>query len=1293
MNLAVTYHITLKNANQQATVLALLGRVGGTNIKLWPAFPTLIGVDLEQDVAQYVSNNAAILTIEESRTYQHHNTRTLAPIYNWGLDRVGHRSSLMRGRIESTMDGTGVDIYVVDTGVLCDHVDDGGAYVGGHDEIRGRASNSLSFDGYRDKQDVQYALPSYYQYECDCAGGASAPCYCTDDHGTHVASIAAGNSVGVAPGANIVPVRIFANGSTTDRVLINAAQWMIDAYNARKAAARSYYGAVANMSFGGFGYSTLHVNVIQALISTGFFVVVSAGNDGRDASYYTPAGVGTLRNKVSDPDGRYSFQYTYNSAIKPIVVGATDKPAANVTAGDGGDRRASYSNWGEAVDLFAPGSNILAASTLVLPQSGQAGITDYSRTDQYAIKSGTSMAAPVVSGLCALYVQAYYQAALGKGTALNAIPKLSQDDMRQLLISHATHGTISASSLSTTRAIPQVVGDQVIWRSLTDTECSNATAHSVDRLAYVWYQTTSIAFVDTPDSVSYSVMEMAADSFSLRAESTANNTGEPQAVVYSLQPYQSSAVPTWVSLRVDTDRSTTPGVESTSTAVIAYETPQVFDDTTPPFKFYVKADDGRNTRVILVSIQVLNNARQPQWLTPAFGDITNSIFGTDTLVTGLAITTDNRARAVFKALDPDSPTDNGAVTYTILPGPQALPPGLELVAGVEKGTVELRGTVGVLPKKLPDYRFVVRASKPGGLIADRTFAFGKPVSSDLAHSFVSTWLSSLDLSDLKATEIDDGCDQDLNIYRLDTESVGSSVRLRMEIDNPDMDDLIPVIRSVPGVEDDITKGIFNGRLPAGITIDSTAQVSGVVASNNYEGKYFFRLLLADAYDEDTLTYKHATCRNFFIEIKGNTATTGPGRDNVLWDTEEGPIGHIWETFPSHVGVSAKSAAGNSVLYTMISGRLPDGMELESTTGFIKGIAPYVDVDTQYEFIIRANAGGVYADRLFNFTVRDLYNTEAVVNVRGQLTGGFRETLSSWTWVISRIPQDIVFHHGDDYFGRVKNPYIYMVDGLNILSADPKLNEDALVSQLRDYHQPTDVRLGNIKWAKCTDPSGKYVYDVIYYDVVDPMAGAGGFDRDGNEYKVELADSTKPLPRVRSMNLAQGTRQFFPNSLRNMRLDLIESANRVNRVGVLEPYTNDPNFVESRGLAGNEGIPMWMTTQQTAGKPATVIGWIPAVVVAYVKPGTAKAAVVALQIAGAEKQMEGRKFTLDRYLITKNTAQQTTFDVGLTYTYVNAQGFTELTTGSACSFDSSPNIVFDLGSGKSSKYYKFPPGDK
>lgn len=177
-------------------------------------------------------------------------------------------------------------------------------------------------------------------------------------HGTHVAGIIASHLYGVAKKAQITSVKVLdRDGHGTASTSIAGIQWaVLDAQRL----ARQYYnfkGAVINLSSGGGGVVLSEIEAVNKAVRAGVHVVVSAGNDDSDACTQSPAAA-------------------------DLVI--------TVAASTVNDTRAEYSNYGECVDIFAPGDSVLS--------------TGVDGPDASSTRSGTSMAAPHIAGLIAHFL-------------------------------------------------------------------------------------------------------------------------------------------------------------------------------------------------------------------------------------------------------------------------------------------------------------------------------------------------------------------------------------------------------------------------------------------------------------------------------------------------------------------------------------------------------------------------------------------------------------------------------------------------------------------------------------------------------------------------------------------------------------------------------------------------------------------------------------------------------------------------------------------------------------------------
>lgn len=195
-------------------------------------------------------------------------------------------------------------------------------------------------------------------------------------HGTHVAGIIGSRSYGVAKSVRLHGVQVLdCDGSGTYSAVIAGIDWVIKHHATR---------SVANLSLGGPKSTALN-NAITKLSKSGVFVAVAAGNDNGNACSGSPASAASVE--------------------------ATAASASN-------DTRASFSDYGTCVDIYAPGVNV---------KSTYPGGT--------ASMSGTSMASPFVAGVAALYKSAYGQRSFGT--------------IQQWMTAHATNGAIKGNKPGT----------------------------------------------------------------------------------------------------------------------------------------------------------------------------------------------------------------------------------------------------------------------------------------------------------------------------------------------------------------------------------------------------------------------------------------------------------------------------------------------------------------------------------------------------------------------------------------------------------------------------------------------------------------------------------------------------------------------------------------------------------------------------------------------------------------------------------------------------------------------------
>ncbi|CAB4241752.1 AprE Subtilisin-like serine proteases [uncultured Caudovirales phage] len=410
--------------------------------------PRIVDVELQADLRPNIEKK---FNGVRHATYDRSPAQTTAQMKNWGLLRCINQADpygtalSVTGDFTYNLDGTGVDIVVIDTGVES-----------GHPEF------AVNADGTGGSRVVDFDWHSLGV--TGCPTGASIGGYLgdSDGHGSNCASISAGNTCGWAPGANIYSIRIFSGPSIRTGAylgVINSdiAFDLVRAFHLKKIADGNPRPTVCTNSW---GYSTSYINmrttnyrgVVTNTLTRNIGLGQIYGNHGYSQVSYlnqsvnncASAGVilvgaaGNSQHKIDIPPGldynnywtdSYG-QYYYHRGMSPscassmITVGATD----SIISSPAIERKAYFSETGPRVDVYAPGVMIMGA--YANKPYNTYPVQDSRNANYYLNKiSGTSQATPQVAGYIACLLQLR--------------PTLNSEDVRKFITDSSNKGVLN----------------------------------------------------------------------------------------------------------------------------------------------------------------------------------------------------------------------------------------------------------------------------------------------------------------------------------------------------------------------------------------------------------------------------------------------------------------------------------------------------------------------------------------------------------------------------------------------------------------------------------------------------------------------------------------------------------------------------------------------------------------------------------------------------------------------------------------------------------------------------------
>jgi len=389
----------------------------------------------------------------------------------------------------------------------------------------------------------------------------------------------------------------------------------------------------------------------------------------------------------------------------------------------------------------------------------------------------------------------------------------------------------------------------------------------------------------------------------------------------------------------------------------------------------------------------------------------------------------------------------------------------------------------------------------------------------------------------------------------------------------------------------LRSGAFN-ELPQGLELLPTGEIAGRVSFNTFAVD-----LGATTFDQNSTTWDS----RFTFTVNAYAQDT----EQILFNVEsvrvvDGGTGYSDSSLPviefsTPVGASAFAAQAGNV--TVVGGAITSVDVASAGAGYTA--PPTITITegfggTGYDLVPVMRATGVRdvvsVFKTFTVRVRRAYNKPYQnLEVQAMPPANDRELIAELLNNDNIFVPDYIFRPTDPYFGKADRVVYQHAFGL---SPD---TQDRYVESLYLNHYWKELVLGSIETAQALDADGNVVYEVVYSRIIDDLVNNQGTSVG------KIVNLAYPITDP----LGQQLLQVYPNSLDDMRDQVIDVVGQI-----------------------SNKLPLWMTSKQADGR---VLGFTPAWVMCYVKPGRARqiAYYIATQFS---QQLNLVDFKVDRYIL-------------------------------------------------------------